>query len=98
MQDFFIVISLYAKAGREQALRERLIEVVAPSRNDPGSIRYELFQDQADARRFVFVEHWASPADQERHHTRTAHIQRFNETGADDVERIEFLHRLSSLA
>jgi quinol monooxygenase YgiN len=98
MEDFFVVISLYAKPGREQALRGHLIEVVEPSRRDPGSLRYELFQDQADPRRFVFVEHWASPADQERHHTWTPHIQRFNEIGAPDVERIEFLHRLRSLA
>jgi quinol monooxygenase YgiN len=98
MEDFFIVVSLYAKPGREQALRGHLTEVVEPSRQDPGSLRYELFQDQADARRFVFVEHWESPAHQERHHTQTAHIQRFNELGAGDVERIEFLHRLTRLA
>lgn len=98
MEDFFIVISLYAKPGREEALRGHLIDVVEPSRRDAGSLRYELFQDRADARRFIFVEHWASPAHQERHHTQTAHIHRFNELGAGDVERIEFLHRLSSLA
>lgn len=78
-------------------LSGHLLEVATPSRRDSGSLRCELFQDQADPRRFVFVEHWASPADQKRHHTQTAHIQRFNKLGADDVERVEFLHRLASL-
>lgn len=98
MEDFFIVIALYAKVGREDALRGHLVDVVAPSRRDPGSLRYELFQDQTDPRRFVFVEHWASPEDQQRHHTQTEHIRRFNELGSGEVERIEFFHKLSLLA
>ena len=98
MSDFFIVISLYAKAGLEDQLREQLVAVVAPSRSDEGNLRYELFADQDDPRRFVFVEHWASPQAQQRHHTETEHIRRFNERGASAVEKIEFLHKLDRLA
>jgi len=98
MSDFFIVVSLYAKAGLEKQLREQLVAVVEPSRSDEGNLRYELFADQDDPRRFVFVEHWASPQAQQRHHTETEHIRRFNEQGAGAVEKIEFLYKLDSLA
>ena len=98
MDDFYIVVSLYAKAGREEELRAQLIAVVEPSRRDEGSLSYELFADQDDPRRFVFVEHWASPAAQHKHHTESAHIRRFNELGAGAVERIEHFYKLNSIA
>lgn len=74
MSDFFIVVALYAKPGREAELRSRLQDVVGPSQRDEGSLRYEMFEDQDDPRRFVFFEHWASPEAQHKHHTQTPHI------------------------
>lgn len=77
MNDFHIVAILYAKAGREAELRDKLSPVVEASRRDAGNLRYDLFVDRDDRRRFVFVEHWASLADQQRHHSETEHIRRF---------------------
>ena len=90
--------ALYAKEGREAELRENLVAVVEPSRRDEGSLRYDLFVDQDDPRRFIFVEHWASVEAQHRHHTQTEHIRRFQESGADAVERMELFSRLDRLA
>lgn len=98
MNDFFIVIALQAKEGKEEALRAQLIAVVEPSRRDEGNLRYEMFADRNDPRRFVFVEHWASPEAQHRHHTESEHIRRFNADGAGAVEKIEFLYTLDRLA
>lgn len=99
MNDLFIVVSLYAKKDREQELRAHLIAVVEPSRREEGNLRYELFVDQDDPRRFVFVEHWASPETRERHHTQSEHIRHFNEHGAEAVERYElYAPRLHLLA
>ena len=98
MSDFFIVVSLYAKEGREDELRAHLVAVVEPSRKDEGNLRYEMFADQGDPRRFIFVEHWASPDAQNKHHTQSEHIRRFNEHGAGAVEKIEFFHKLNSVA
>ena len=97
MSDFFIVVSVYSKPGREEELRSRLIEVAEPSRRDEGNLRYELLEDQDDPRRFVFIEHWASPEAQHKHHTQTAHIQKFNEVGADAVDRVEFFYKLNRI-
>jgi quinol monooxygenase YgiN len=97
MSDLFIVAVLYAKHGQEQQLRADLTAVVEPSRKDEGNLRYELFADQDDPRRFVFVEHWADAASQEKHHTASKHIVDFGAHGARAVERSE-VYRLDRIA
>jgi quinol monooxygenase YgiN len=98
MSAFYIVVSLYAKEGREDELRSQLIAVVEPSRKEEGSLRYEMFADQDDPRRFVFVEHWASPEAQHKHHTQSDHIRRFNENGAAAVQKVEYFYKLDKVA
>lgn len=98
MSELFMVVALQAKAGKEDELRRDLIAVVEPSRNDEGNLRYELFVDQGNLGRFVFVEHWATPEAQHKHHTEGAHIQEFNANGAKNVEQIEFAYMLSRIA
>jgi len=97
-EDFFVLAVLYAKPGREAELKEKLKAVVEPSRQDAGNLRYELFAQQDDPRRFVFVEHWESLQAQEAHHTQTEHIRRFQQDGSDAIERVELLVRLDRLA
>lgn len=94
MDDFYVLVVLYAKSGREAELREKLRAVVEPSRQDAGNLRYELFEQQDDPRRFIFVEHWDSPAAQAAHHTQTEHIRRFQQEGSDAVERMELFYRM----
>ncbi len=98
MNELFVVVALHAKAGKEAELRRDLIKVVEPSRKEGGNLRYELFVDQGDPQRFVFVEHWATAEAQHKHHTQGPHIQDFNANGAKNVERIEFVHMLTRIA
>ena len=98
MEELFMVVGLRAKTGKEEELRRDLVAVVAPSRQDEGSLRYELFEDAEAIGRFVFVEHWANAEAQHRHHTQAAHIQEFNARGAANVEQVLFMHRLRRLA
>lgn len=99
MSDFFLAVSLYAKEGREDELRASLIAVVAPSRKDEGNLRYELFADQNDPRRFIFLEHWANQGARDKHHTQTEHIRHFEKDGgASAVEKYEFVYTLKSIA
>jgi quinol monooxygenase YgiN len=98
MNELFVVVALHAKKGKEDELRRDLITVVEPSRKEEGNLRYELFVDQSDPGRFVFVEHWTTADAQQKHHTKGPHIQHFNAHGASNVERIEFLHMLSRIA
>ena len=98
MSDFFLIVVLYAKEGQENQLRADLTAVVEPSRKEEGNLRYELFGDQSDARRFVFVEHWADAASREKHHTESKHIRYFESHGASAVEKYEAVYRLDQIA
>jgi len=67
MEKIAVVATLNAKAGKEAALKEALLALVAPSRADEGCIRYELHQDQENDGTFVFLERWESRAALEAH-------------------------------
>ncbi len=98
MSELFIVVGLKAKQGKEQELRRDLTAVVEPSRKEDGNLRYELFVDQSDPGLFVFVEHWASTEQRQKHHTAAPHIQHFHANGVRNVETTEFAHMLSRVA
>lgn len=98
MSELFVLVILYAKDGRERELRRDLIAVVEPSRKDDGNLRYELFADQGDPRRFVFLEQWADKESQQRHHNDTEHIRNFQKHGSANVERMEIFYELDRIA
>jgi quinol monooxygenase YgiN len=50
------VAILVARPGRSADLRALLDGMLAPSRAEPGNLRYDLWQDQADPARFVLDE------------------------------------------
>ena len=94
MSELFIVVGLKAKAGKEDELRRDLSALVEPSRQEDGNFRYDLFEDQDQPGRFVFVEEWASTEARDKHHEHGPHILRFHENGVSNVEKTEFAHRL----
>jgi len=94
MSELFVVVGLKAKAGKEDELRQDLSVLVEPSRREDGNIRYDLFEDQDEPDRFVFVENWASPEARTKHHEHGPHIQHFHANGVSNVERTEFAHTL----
>ena len=85
-----IVVALQAKAGKEDELRRDLAALVELSRNEDGNLRYDLFEDQDQPGRFVFVEEWASLEARTRHHESGPHIQHFHANGVRNVETTEF--------
>lgn len=94
MPGLHIVAILYAKEGKESELSGDLAVITEASRKEDGNIRYDLFEDQNDPRRFVIVEHWRSEADQQKHHNDSDHIRHFHENGDRNVERRESVHML----
>ncbi len=55
-----------AKAGKEQELREQLLELVKASRTEDGVMLYELFET-TDGGEFFFSEEYAGPEEFEQH-------------------------------
>lgn len=94
MSELVLVVSLRAKPGKEDELRRDLAAAVDPSRKEDGSLGYDLFVDQNDPGRFVFVEHWASREQRDKHHNEGPHIQYFQANGAKNVEQMEFAYFL----
>lgn len=98
MSEVHVVAILYAKEGREDALRSDLIMVTQKSALEQGNLRYELFTDANDGRRFVLVEHWSDAEAQDKHHTQSDHIAHFHAHGEANVERREVVHFLDRIA
>lgn len=94
MPGLHIVAILYAREGKERELRDDLAVITEASRKEDGNIRYDLFEDLNDPRRFVIVEHWRGEADQQKHHNHSGHIRHFHENGDRNVERRESVHLL----
>jgi quinol monooxygenase YgiN len=57
-----IIAVLTARPGKAEALKALLETMLAPSRAEPGNLRYDLWQDQAEPTRFVLDELYTGSA------------------------------------
>ena len=62
-----VVAMLHARPGSEEELRELARGLLDPTREEPGCLRYELFEDPADPAALTFVELWESEAHLQAH-------------------------------
>ena len=62
-----VIAMLRARPGREDELRALARGLIAPTRAEPGCLRYELFEDPQDAAALTFVEVWESAAHLQAH-------------------------------
>lgn len=67
MSEIVVVGSLKARPGKEDATREALDALVAPTHAEDGCILYALHQGADDATRFAFVERWSSQEQLQAH-------------------------------
>lgn len=75
MKTINVVATFQARPGQEAALREALLGLVAPTRQEPGCVSYDTHQSVDDPSKFLFYETWRS-AEALAAHMQTAHIQR----------------------
>ncbi len=55
-----VIASMRAKPGKEQALREALEALIAPTVKEDGYVNYDLHQGVEDPAVFFFYENWES--------------------------------------
>ena len=67
-----VLASFKIKAGMEDRARELLQSIVAPTREEPGCVNYDLHQSIADPTEFVFYERWTSDEALAAHSASTA--------------------------
>ena len=57
-----LTATVEAHAGHEAAIRAALLELVAPSRGEPGCVCYNLHESKEQPGLFIFYEQWADQA------------------------------------
>jgi len=69
-----LTVTFQARPGREAELRALLTGMLAPTRQEPGCLNYDLHIAPEDPSKFLFYENWAS---KEHHqaHDKTPHVQ-----------------------
>jgi len=69
-----VVATFQAKPGKEDELKQALIGLLAPTRQEVGCINYDLHVLPEDPARFLFHENWMSKAHLDAH-LQSAHIK-----------------------
>ncbi|MBC1241728.1 antibiotic biosynthesis monooxygenase [Nostoc linckia z18] len=59
-QTIRVIAHVIALPNKVEELKAVLLELVEPTRQEPGAIKYELLQNQYDPTDFTFVEEWIS--------------------------------------
>jgi quinol monooxygenase YgiN len=83
-------VHMEAAPGQEKELEEQLSALLAPTREEPGCLAYELQNDPEDRRSFLFYEKFKDQAALDAH-LATAHFQRFaafRNQGSDPVAQV----------
>ena len=81
------VALLTARMGKAAELRTLLEGLIAPSRSEPGNLRYDLWRDQADENRFVLDELYVDAAAFAAHRS-SPHFQHYLSRIGDLAERL----------
>jgi quinol monooxygenase YgiN len=71
--DIRVVAILKFKAGKKDAVAAAIRGCLQPSRAEPGCLFYVPHWDKADDQRVVFIEHWRSQDDLDKH-MKTTHF------------------------
>lgn len=71
-----VFAELYAKAGKENELREILLGLIAPTRQEEGCVQYDLHADNENPAHFFFFEKWTSKERLDAHMA-TPHLTAF---------------------
>jgi quinol monooxygenase YgiN len=79
-----VTVTLKAKPGQEQRLREVLANLIEPSRDEDGCLNYFMHQSLDDAQSFMLYMYWRDEEAFDRH-VRTPWVQDFDTSQAKDL-------------
>ena len=69
-----VVARYIAKPGKEEALKQVLTALIAPTRRELGCYQYDLLFNPQDPREFCFVERWEGDKELDQH-GESAHLK-----------------------
>jgi len=70
-----VIATFQATPGREAELRNALIGLVAPTRQEAGCVNYDLHSSPEDPAKFLFYENWTGKTALDAHMV-TPHVQK----------------------
>lgn len=79
-----LAVIVEAKEGKEKELKNALIALVEPTRNEKGCIHYVFHTDPGNDSRFMFYENWESKELWDAH-LNSPHLKAFGEKAGDLV-------------
>lgn len=89
-----VIATTRAKSGHEDAVRDGFASLLAPSRQEPGCLRYDVLEDAHYTGRFFTYEEWSSEEALHTHlHTNKAALDKVKAMLAEDL-RISVLKPL----
>jgi quinol monooxygenase YgiN len=74
MKTLTVVATFQARPGKEAELRAAFTGLLAPTRQEPGCLNYDLHQSPDDPAKFLFHENWTSKPALDAH-LASAHVQ-----------------------
>jgi len=95
MKALTVIAKIVAKKDCIESLRNELLRLVGPTRQEEGCIEYRLHQDNEDPAIFLFYENWADAARLEKH-LNTARFKAYLAATEDLVEQ-KTVRRLTGL-
>lgn len=63
----YVVARVRSRPETIEETKRLMLSLLAPTRAEPGCLRYDVHQNTADATDFTFYETWAAEADLQRH-------------------------------
>lgn len=78
-----VVILFQAKPGKEEELRQAMMELIPPVIAEPQCIGVNLHQDDDDPTKFMLYENWADKDYFTGEHMRTPHLQAYIDRSGD---------------
>ncbi len=91
-----VVAVITAKPGSEDAVREAMKGLVAPTRDEEGCLSYDLSESSSAPGTFITVEQWSDPSDLDKH-MQTEHIQSALNVLGSELAAPPAIHALSPL-
>ncbi len=93
MPDLSVVAVLVARPGQEAVLRDALVALVPPTRQEEGCLAYELSESAESPGTFVTVERWRARADLDAH-LQTPHVAQAFAAAGDALAVAPAVHPL----
>ena len=73
-QSVYVITRILVQPEHEAAARALLLELIEPTRREPGCLQYDLWQSSISPPEFLLVEAWQSEPDLDAHLS-SAHVQ-----------------------